>query len=288
MVCAVVGMGVGVVCAQTPASQANTPPWQQTPEGRPAVQTPDMNCTGGVSKGSDGKWVTNSNCGSAQDRPVPGNAAQQFPYPGEPGVPKQADGQANQAAPNAPGAQQTPKNAAQQFPYPGEPDSVKDASGAPGGKDVKPGPPGGLQDAGSSGASSSSSSGYSSSDAGLPEGVAPEEPDDTSVPTKTRSSRRRPAQPVKTANQREAEDLHVAEFYQNDGNFRGAYMRAKDAVTIANDDPEAHFALAEAARKLGRLDEAEQNYKKCLELDPVPKTRKVAQEALKQMTGGGE
>lgn len=82
------------------------------------------------------------------------------------------------------------------------------------------------------------------------------------------------------------EDLRVASFYQNDGNFMGAYLRAKDAVSIAADDPEAHLALAEAARKLGKLDEAQQNYKQCLQLDPVPKTRKAAAKALKDMTGG--
>ena len=72
----------------------------------------------------------------------------------------------------------------------------------------------------------------------------------------------------------------------NDGNYRAAYARAQDAVTLANDDPEAHLALAEAARKLGKLDEAQQHYKRCLELDPVPKGRKVAEKALKEMSGG--
>jgi len=107
------------------------------------------------------------------------------------------------------------------------------------------------------------------------------------VPTKTRASRRRTAEPVKTNSQQFAEDMQVASFYQNDGNFKGAYMRAKDAVSLDADDPDAHLALAEAARKLGKLDEAEQNYKRCLQLDPVPKTRKAAQAALKEMTGGG-
>ena len=92
---------------------------------------------------------------------------------------------------------------------------------------------------------------------------------------------------MKTAQQRFDEDLHVAAFYQNDGNFMGAYMRAKDAVSISGDSPDARLALADAARKLGKLDEAEQNYKKCLELDPIPKTKKAAQVALKEMTGGG-
>jgi Tfp pilus assembly protein PilF len=90
-----------------------------------------------------------------------------------------------------------------------------------------------------------------------------------------------------TPTQRETEDLRVASFYQNDGNFRGAYLRGQDAVSVDDESADAHLALAEAARKLGKLDEAEQNYKRCLALDPVPKTRKAAEKALKEMTGGG-
>jgi len=91
----------------------------------------------------------------------------------------------------------------------------------------------------------------------------------------------------KTVDEREAEDVSVAAFYMNDGDFKGAYMRGKDAVTLDDTDPAAHLALAEAARKLGKLDEAQQNYKRCLELDPLPKDRKVAELALKQMAGKG-
>jgi len=79
----------------------------------------------------------------------------------------------------------------------------------------------------------------------------------------------------------------VAEFYQRDGNYRGAYGRAQDAVQLADDDAEAHYALAIAARKLGKLDEAEKHFRRTLELDPFPKTRKAAAAALKEMTGGG-
>jgi Tfp pilus assembly protein PilF len=91
---------------------------------------------------------------------------------------------------------------------------------------------------------------------------------------------------LKSPTQRFNEDLQVAGFYQNDGNYMGAYLRAKDAVSISGDSPDARLALAEAARKLGKLDEAELNYKKCLQLDPVPKTKKAAEGALKAMTGG--
>ena len=86
--------------------------------------------------------------------------------------------------------------------------------------------------------------------------------------------------------EREEEDVQVAGFYMNDGNFKGAYDRAKDAVTLDKTDPSAHLALAESARKLGKLDEAESEYKQCLGLDPVPKDRKVAEKALREMTGG--
>ena len=275
----IVGLGVGLGSAQTPASQQNESQWKQTPEGRTPAGPPDgTNCTGSASKGSDGKWTTTSNCGPAQDKPVPSNAAQQFPYPGDTPGPKQA----GQEQPTAPAGSQAPKSAAQEFPYPGEQPSSSSSSG-----DAKPAPPGGLQDAGSSGSSSSSSEpGYSSSN-GDNAPASPEEPDDTSVPTKTRSSRNRPTQPLQTVTQRFNEDLQVAAFYQNDGNYMGAYMRAKDAVSISADNPDARLALAEAARKLGKLDEAELNYKKCLTLDPVPKTKKAAEGALKEMTGGG-
>ena len=280
----VVGLGVGLACAQTPASQANDPQWKQTPEGRPAAPPENMNCSGSTTWGNGGKTTT-SNCPTAQDQPVPSNAAQQFPYPGDSGPPKQTTPNASGAA-NAPDAPQAPKSPAQQFPYPGEQPAGSSSSSSSG--DVKPAPPGGLNDAGSSGSSSSSSgsdSGYSSSKAD--DAPASPDTDDTSVPTRTRPSRKNvPGEPVTTPTQRFNEDMQVAGFYQNDGNFMGAYLRAKDAVSISGDSPDARLALAEAARKLGKLDEAEQNYKKCLELDPVPKAKKTAEEALKAMTGG--
>lgn len=78
----------------------------------------------------------------------------------------------------------------------------------------------------------------------------------------------------------------MAGFYYNDGNFKGSYDRARDAVSLSNDDAEAQLALGNAARKLGRLDEAEKAFRRCLELDPVPKVRKPAERALREMTGG--
>ena len=57
-------------------------------------------------------------------------------------------------------------------------------------------------------------------------------------------------------------------------------------MTLDTEDAAAFLALGNAARKLGKLDEAEKAYKRCLELDPVPKVRKPAQKALQEMTGG--
>jgi Tfp pilus assembly protein PilF len=90
-----------------------------------------------------------------------------------------------------------------------------------------------------------------------------------------------------TPDEREQEDLNVASFYMDDKNYRGAYLRAADAVEAADNDANAHFALAEAARRLGKLDEAMVQYKKCLTLDPVPKVKKSAEKALKEMASAG-
>jgi len=208
-----------------------------------------------------------------------GNPAKSFPFPGESAaVP--ANGQTAPAGqPGEAGSSGAP--AASKFPFPGE-----DSAGAPGS--------GPLKDSGSSGNSSSSSSGSSSS--GPPERdptAGPLGDDADTDPAAKAAEARRAARAKKgidfhqTTDQREAEDLRVAAFYHDDGNFKGMYERATDAVSLAEDDADAHLALAEAARRLGKLDEAETHYKKCLTLDPVPKTKKAAEKALKEMTSGG-
>jgi hypothetical protein len=258
----------------------------------------------------NGKTVTWPNCQPPTDMktppaangatpataPVPGaSPAKSFPYPGD--VPA--------AAPSAPAGQNaagTPSSAdratqpagsynapaANRFPFPGD-DSSNSAGKngtTPTGGGTKPNGDG-LKDAGSSGSSSSSSS-DSDADTGA---VGPLAGDDD--PAAKAAEARRAALKKKgidfhqTADEREGEDLKVAAFYQNDGDFKGAYERATDAVSIAGDDAEARLALADAARRLGKLDEAETNYKKCLTLDPVPKTRKAAEKALKEMLSGG-
>jgi len=269
--------------------------------GALGAQTPQQNCT---YKDAYGNTATLPNCGAnaepptalppaaqtpATQTPAPG-AAKQFPFPGEtqePAASTQSPAAAKPADGSAP--------AAKQFPFPGEENTPLVA---PDGSVLPPAPagsnPGGLKDAGSSGSSSSddgsssSSSSSSSGLSGIPDtspSVGPLGDDD---PDKVIKKPRRKLPPVErqSPSEREQEDLNVAGFYMNDSNYKAAYLRATDAVSLADDDPDAHFALAEAARKLGKLDEALTHYKKCLTLDPVPKEKKAAELAIKQMAGG--
>jgi hypothetical protein len=228
-----------------------------------------------------GKTVTWPNCVDPAEKPQPprpaapaktGNA---FPFPGE------STPDANTPAPAAKAA--APAKPANAFPFPGEPDTT------PAGKpDGAPG----LKDAGSSGTSSDQGSSSSSSSSSSSDPAGPLEGDDdpaARAAAARRAARKKlPAVPRQSPSEQEDEDLKVAAFYQNDGNFKAAYARATDAVSLAADDPDAHFALAEAARRLGKLDEAEAHYKKCLDLDPLPKEKKAAEKALKEMSGGAQ
>ena len=213
---------------------------------------------------------------AAQQSQAP--AAQRFPYPGETGS---SSAPSTSSAPSAPEPQkQAPpatgegSDAAKKFPFPGEPGS---------------GDTGGLKDAGSSGESSSSSAADGASSSSSSAGELPPSPDDVNSdtpPPPKRNLHKKPEPPPKDVAAQEAEDLSVAGFYMNDKNWRGAYTRAQHAVLLSADDPDAHLALAEAARKLGKLDEAEKEYHRTLQLDPVPKSRKAAERALKEMSGG--
>jgi len=79
------------------------------------------------------------------------------------------------------------------------------------------------------------------------------------------------------------EDLYVARFYLRDENFRGAYLRAKDAVTIQPDYSATHFALAQAAQKMKKKDEAIAEYQTYLKLDPNGEKATDAKKALSEL-----
>ena len=286
-----VGAGVGVTLAASAARAQQQGGCTFTDESGKTVFCPNSEDPA-EKKGPDGATPQ----GGQRPGTTPGqapstaggsaNPAKSFPFPGDGEAPivrqtapaGQSGGAGSSGAGSSGAGSSAP--AASKFPFPGE-----DSGGGNGP----------LRDAGSSGNSSSSSS--SSSSSGPPErdptaGPLGDDDPDTDSAAKAAEARRaarakRGIEFHQTSDQREAEDLRVAAFYHDDGNFKGMYERAADAVSLADDDADAHFALAEAARHLGKLDEAETHYKKCLTLDPVDKTKKAAEKALKQMTAGG-
>lgn len=267
----------------------------------PTTSQPPSNC--GPIQDAQGNMTSNPACPNATSGSAPPvGAGQRFPYPGEtqPAAPATNDPAPSAAVPqNGVDGNQTAapgQPAAKRFPYPGETDGTTPATSPANPTAPVPGQPP-LSDAGSSGSSSSSSGSSSSSSAGASDssggsgaagkaggGDPDTDPDAAAAPRRNRH--KLPAVPRQSPSEQEEEDVKVAGFYQNDGNFKGAYARAKDAVSLDADDPAAQLALAESARRLGKLDEAEKAYRQCLELDPVPKLRKKAEEALKEMTGG--
>lgn len=162
--------------------------------------------------------------------------------------------------PDAPGA-----SAAKAFPYPGADPGDSTAGAAKGG------------DANGKGSSGSGES--SSNDAGGDTADKPKLEDKGSTGKKTR---RAPAEKVQTDEQREAEDIKVAKYYRDDGNFEAAYLRAKDAVKVQPDDSEAHFLLAELAQRLKKRDEAVAEFQAYMQLDPdgleIKKVKKALQD----------
>lgn len=237
------------------------------------TQQPRKNCVVQDENGKDVVWpdCKDPNAPAAAATPpadpntVP--AAKQFPFPGEPPAP------ATPADPNA--------SAAKRFPFPGEQPAPETPATDPR-----------LKDAGSSGSApppDTSSSSSSDPQGGAVGPLADYDDDPAAKAAADRKAARHKLPPVarQSPDERVAEDLQVASFYMDDQNYRGAYSRASDAVAIAGDDPNTQFALAEAARRLGKLDEAMTHYKKCLTLDPIPKVKKSAEKALKEMSGGG-
>ena len=223
---------------------------------------------------------------SAEKFPFPeaggsGSGASLNPYaaPANPsGVPQvpAAPGATSQAAPSAlPGAASGARTAAQ-FPFPE--DVSKDAANA---------------GAGANGTESSSSSSSSSSSDDATDPDANQDGSTDAAGLKDKGSegaqsrhllhRVDPVTKPQTPEEREAEDLSVAKFYTDTGDLQGAYLRSQDAVKTEPDDPDAHFALAEAALKLNKRDEAIAEYNACLKLDPVDKVAKQAHKALERL-----
>ena len=218
-------------------------------------------------------------CGTTPAPAGKPDAKEKFPFPGigAASAPDSAGPSISGVpdAPNAPGAASSSSPpAAKSFPFPGDAE--------------KP-------DAGAGAAGSSSSSSSSSGDDAAPvdpnagSGSAPELKDAGSSGSAATPGRHilHRVNPVgtklQTNDEREQEDLDVAHFYVDSGDLQGAYLRGKDAVKIAPDDADAHFALAEIAVKLNKQDEAIAEFNAVLKLDPSEKQAKDAHKALAKL-----
>jgi hypothetical protein len=197
---------------------------------------------------------------------------EKFPFPGE--------------TPDPPAAS-TPTPSATQTPD--APTSAAPAS-KPSGADF---PFPGTDPAASSGSSSSSSS-SSSADHPFPGDTDPDPPKPalqdkgsegaTTTPGRHILHRVNPiGTKLQSDDEREQEDLDIAHYYTQSGDLPGALLRAQDAVKIKPDDPDAHFALAEAARRLNKKDQAIAEYEACLKLDPIDKEAAAARKALSKL-----
>ena len=82
---------------------------------------------------------------------------------------------------------------------------------------------------------------------------------------------------------RESEDLDIAKYYLSAGNPMASYLRAKDALKIKPTDPDAHFALAQAAQKLKKHDEAVSEFKAYLQLEPDGDHVKAVRQSLAEL-----
>ncbi|TCK73499.1 tetratricopeptide repeat protein [Acidipila rosea] len=237
--------------------QQNNPSAPQPIPGTP-FQGKKLDCSGSAKPGKNGKWDTTSTCPQPDpDKPPPLKADRQdsksdnaFPQEQSQKAADSANGQQQPAAPSGSTAKDNP------FP---EEQSQKAAQQA-----NKPAaqPSGnfsssrnGLNQLDLLGNSASGASGYH-----IPPGVH-----DPRIA---------------------AEDVRVGTFYLNAGNDQGAYNRFKDATVLDPGNAEAVFQLAEAARNLGKTQEAEQNYQLYLAALPKGPKAKDAKKALQKLQKG--
>jgi hypothetical protein len=207
------------------------------------------------------------------------HSAEKFPFPGESSAPAQGSTPPPSSAPQPANPVSAPAAPAvspdKKFPFPGESGSAPSSSSS--------------RDASSSSSSSDGDSNPADA-AGSPDaGGTPELKDKGSEGQQTLPGRHilhrvnPQGTKLQSPEERAAEDVNVARFYIDSGNFDAAYLRGADAVKLQPDDPSAHFVLAEAAMKLNKRDQAIDQYQQCLKLDPLDKEAKAARKALERL-----
>jgi len=197
-------------------------------------------------------------CSPPADTKQP-STAEQFPFPGESSKPASSED-----SPDAPAPASSKKSAAEDHPFP---------------SDAPPALPG--SDA--AGYSSSNSSSSSSDDASSTDPDTKPATPANNVDAKPTRRKLPKVEKIQTPEDRAAEDLTVAKFYEDRGNLNAAYLRAKDAVQVQPDDPYTHFALARIAQKMQKRDEAITEFNAYLKLDPDGLNIKAARKALSQL-----
>jgi hypothetical protein len=200
--------------------------------------------------------TTDKPCSPPAEKP---STAEQFPFPGEPSKSTTPSADAPDS-PDAPAPASTRKSAAEDHPFPSE-------------------APAALP--GSDSSSSSSSSSNDSSNSTDPDASHP--PDDQPASAKPIRKKLPKVEKIQTPEDRAAEDLTVAQFYEGKGNLNAAYLRTKDAVKVQPDDPETHYALAKIAQKMQKREEAIAEFNTYLKLDPDGLNIKDAQKALAKL-----
>ena len=187
---------------------------------------------------------------AAQQFPFPGEqpskaaetpAAQAFPYPGTDSVehkPQDADVQHDPAAEKK--AADTPAGKAYPFPGGSTADMPTDPDMPAQAKQPGDEPPSSSSSSSDPGSNSDSTASTDSANAPGPKG---QYDDDDSATPKLKDKNRKKVPPPQTDAERVDEDLSIAKYYGQSGNKMGAYLRAKDAVKIQPDYPEAHFVL---------------------------------------------
>lgn len=80
-----------------------------------------------------------------------------------------------------------------------------------------------------------------------------------------------------------AQDIDVGYYYLKDKNYRAAESRLKEALELKSDSSPALIGLAQAQQKLGKKDEARQNYEAYLKLNPDGPEADKVKKALAQL-----
>lgn len=242
------GLCVPGTFAQQQQQQSSDPYAPPPPPPQPPSTQPDKGCNAGAERGSKGPWKTNSTCPP----------------------PAQNSDTSTSSTPAAKPDQQTPaqpkKSTADDNPFP-EDVSEKAAADVKAHDDeaAKPAP---------SAANGESSSRENTDKLDL-EGDRDNRLSDGAGGT---------VHDPKLA----ADDLHVGQFYLNREDYKGAYLRFKEATQADPENPDAVFYLAEAAHRLNHKDEAVQNYQLYLDAVPSGSKAKEARKALHDLNASAK